>query len=113
MDTNTHEHWPRAAASAVIFHRSSADGAMEDEASVLIVERGKGGMQGLWSLPGGHIEAGERAGDAALREVHEETGITAEILGLVDIHDVILRRDDGSLRAHYVLSVFYGPAPRR
>ena len=58
---------------------------------VLIVERGKGGMQGLWSLPGGHIEAGERASAAAIREVHEETGITAEILGLVDVHDVILQ----------------------
>ena len=98
METSTHQPWPRAAASAVIFKG----------ADVLIVERGKGGMQGLWSLPGGHVEAGERARDAALREVHEETGITADILGLVDVHDVILRHDNGSLRAHYVLSVYYG-----
>ena len=28
-----------------------------------------------WGFPKGHLESGERAEDAALREVHEETGI--------------------------------------
>jgi len=35
----------------------------------------------LWSLPKGHIEAGETAEQAAVREVAEETGINGEILG--------------------------------
>ncbi|MGI8679566.1 MAG: NUDIX hydrolase [Jatrophihabitans sp.] len=35
----------------------------------------------LWSLPKGHIEAGETAEQAALREVEEETGIAGTILG--------------------------------
>ena len=35
----------------------------------------------LWSLPKGHIEEGETAEQAALREVREETGIDGEILG--------------------------------
>jgi ADP-ribose pyrophosphatase YjhB (NUDIX family) len=35
----------------------------------------------LWSLPKGHIEQGETAQEAALREVREETGIDGEILG--------------------------------
>jgi ADP-ribose pyrophosphatase YjhB (NUDIX family) len=35
----------------------------------------------LWSLPKGHIEAGETAEQAAVREVEEETGIAGEILG--------------------------------
>jgi ADP-ribose pyrophosphatase YjhB (NUDIX family) len=34
----------------------------------------------LWSLPKGHIEAGETAEQAALREVEEETGIAGQIL---------------------------------
>ena len=41
----------------------------------------------LWSLPKGHIEAGETPEQAALREVMEETGIESEIsrsLGVID-----------------------------
>ena len=90
--------WPRAAASAIIFRGSS----------VLMIERGKGAMRGLWSFPGGHIEPGERARDAAAREVLEETGITADIAGLLDVHDVILRGADGVVTAHYVIAVHYG-----
>ena len=35
----------------------------------------------LWSLPKGHIEEGETAEQAAVREVEEETGIAGAILG--------------------------------
>jgi ADP-ribose pyrophosphatase YjhB (NUDIX family) len=35
----------------------------------------------LWSLPKGHLEEGESATDAALREVLEETGLTGEVVG--------------------------------
>ena len=96
--TAASSHWPKAAASAAVFRGSQ----------VLIVERGKGGSEGLWSLPGGHIEPGETAAQAAAREVREETGIAADILGLVDVHNAILRHNDGSLRAHYVLCVYFG-----
>ncbi len=34
----------------------------------------------MWSLPKGHLEAGETAQDAAVREVEEETGIRGRIL---------------------------------
>jgi len=33
----------------------------------------------IWSFPKGHLEAGETAEMAAVREVFEETGITAEV----------------------------------
>jgi ADP-ribose pyrophosphatase YjhB (NUDIX family) len=35
----------------------------------------------VWSLPKGHLEPGETAEEAAVREVAEETGITGEIIG--------------------------------
>ncbi|MEQ1648729.1 MAG: NUDIX hydrolase [Hyphomicrobiaceae bacterium] len=97
-ETRLVPQWPRAAASAVVFRG--------DE--VLLVERGKSAPRGLWSLPGGHIEPGEKARDAAKREVMEETAMAAELKGLVDVHDVIFRKSDGSLAAHYVLAVYWG-----
>jgi 8-oxo-dGTP diphosphatase len=90
--------WPRCAASAAVFRGRE----------VLLVERGKGALRGLWSLPGGHIEPGEAARDAALREVREECAVEAEILGLVDVHDVVLREPDGALRGHYLIVVYCG-----
>ncbi len=54
---------------------------------------------GEWSLPGGRIEPGERAVDAALRELHEETGVEARILGLIDVVDGIFPEAG----RHYVL----------
>lgn len=90
--------WPRPAASIAVFRG----------ASVLIVERGKGPVRGVWSLPGGHIEPGETAREAALRELAEETGVEADLAGLVDVHDVLIRSSEGTLSAHYVLCVFAG-----
>jgi 8-oxo-dGTP diphosphatase len=36
---------------------------------------------GLWMFPGGHVDPDETPGEAALREVLEETGVTARIAG--------------------------------
>ncbi len=42
---------------------------------VLLVRRANPPAQGLWSIPGGRVEAGESAHDAVLRELAEETGL--------------------------------------
>ena len=56
---------------------------------VLLIRRGKPPMLGSWSLPGGRIAPGERAVDAALRELAEETGVVAQLTGLIDVVDGI------------------------
>ena len=94
--------------ATAILPRPGVSVAVFRDDRVLMVQRGKLPMRGIWSLPGGHIEPGETALAAAHRELCEETGVTADLEGIADVTDVILHRDDGSLRAHYVLTVFYG-----
>src|SRR5262252_3380581 len=90
--------WPKCGASAAVFRGEA----------VLLIVRAKGALKGLWSLPGGHIEAGETARAAATREVLEETGVEADIDALVDVHDVIVHAAGGELAAHYLIAVFRG-----
>ena len=66
---------------------------------VLLIRRGRPPRLGEWSLPGGRIEPGERAVDAALRELREETGVEAEIVGMVDVVDGLFPEAG----VHYVL----------
>ena len=71
---------------------------------VALIRRGTKPMAGSWSLPGGKIEFGERAGDAALRELKEETGLTARLIGLVDVVDgIFTSRTTGDVTRHFVL----------
>lgn len=90
--------WPRCGASAVVFRG----------AEVLLIQRAKGTFTGLWSFPGGHVEPGEPARTAAAREVLEETGVTADLQELLDVHDIIVRDGAGALTVHYVISCYWG-----
>lgn len=65
---------------------------------VLIIKRGKPPRHGDWSIPGGRLEWNEPVKACALRELKEETGVEAELLGLVDVLDGLF----GEGR-HYVL----------
>ena len=78
-------------------------------AEVLLVRRGAPPMQQRWSIPGGRIEWGETAAEAALRELAEETGCSGELVGLIDVVDAIFRQraEPGPAPepwAHYVLA---------
>ncbi len=65
---------------------------------VLLIRRGKPPRLGDWSIPGGRLEWNEAVKTCALRELMEETGVRAELLGLVDVIDGFF--GDGR---HYVL----------
>lgn len=65
----------------------------------------------LWSLPKGHIEDGETAEEAAVREVAEETGINGEImaeLGTIDFWFVAEGRRIHKTVRHYLLRAVSG-----
>jgi 8-oxo-dGTP pyrophosphatase MutT (NUDIX family) len=60
----------------------------------------------LWSLPKGHIEPGESAEQAAIREVAEETGITGRIVGRLGTIDFWFMADGRRVHKtvhHYLL----------
>ena len=88
--------------------RAAVSGAIFRGEEVLLVRRGRAPALGLWSLPGGHIEAGETAREALSRELMEETGIRARLSGVADAVDVIRRDDGGAVIFHRVIVVFYG-----
>jgi len=60
----------------------------------------------LWSLPKGHVEAGETVEDTAVREVAEETGILGRVigkLGTIDFWFVAEGRRVHKTVHHYLL----------
>lgn len=62
----------------------------DDDGRLLVVQRGRAPARGRWSLPGGRVEAGERAADAAVREVLEETGLHVEVVAFLGFLEHIL-----------------------
>jgi 8-oxo-dGTP diphosphatase len=66
---------------------------------VLLVRRANPPRQHEWSLPGGKVEFGETLHSAVAREVLEETGIAIEVLGLVDVAELVDQH-------HYILVDF-------
>ncbi|MFO7793793.1 MAG: NUDIX hydrolase [Candidatus Nanohaloarchaea archaeon] len=59
----------------------------EKDGEFLLLKRSQeNSSSGEWTFPGGKIEEGESAKEAALRELKEETGLKGEIIDLGDSH---------------------------
>ena len=71
---------------------------------VLLAQRSKSPGAGLWGFPGGHVEWGETALQAAVRELREETGIEAEARAYITNIDLVRHRPDGAVELHYLLA---------
>lgn len=82
---------PVLAASVAVFR---ADGR------VILATRTSPPASGVWSLPGGKVEAGETLEQAALRELSEEVGVSARIVGF-NRHVEIIHRDGADLVSHH------------
>jgi 8-oxo-dGTP pyrophosphatase MutT (NUDIX family) len=75
-----HRHWGRAGAAGLLLHRDGAQGV-----EILLQHRASWSHHGgTWGTPGGALHDGEPADEGALREVHEELGLTPEDLVLGD-----------------------------
>ena len=60
----------------------------DEQGRLLLIRRGHAPSAGLWSVPGGRVEAGESEPAAVVREVAEETGLRVRpdrVLGAVRI----------------------------
>jgi ADP-ribose pyrophosphatase YjhB (NUDIX family) len=65
---------PKVAVNALVFN---------DRGEVLLARRTD---NGLWCIPGGHVDLGETLEEACLRELREETGLDAEVMRLVGVY---------------------------
>ena len=46
-------------------------------------------MKNLWKLPGGLVEHNESIGDAAVREVWEETGVKTKFVSILGFRELL------------------------
>jgi len=92
---------------------TSAGGLVVDHATSQAAVIGRLDRRGrlLWSLPKGHIEDGETAEQAAVREIEEETGITGRViapLGTIDFWFVAEDRRVHKTVHHFLLQATGG-----
>ena len=73
---------------------------------VLIARRARGASTGVFTLPGGVVEAGETLHEAVVREVMEETGIAIEPVALAGQREFITRDESGRVSRHFVILCF-------
>jgi len=64
----------------------TVDCAVLKDNKILLIKRNTTPFKGFWCLPGGLMETGETIEQTAVRELKEETGITAKILGMLGIY---------------------------
>lgn len=84
---------PFLAASVAVFR----------DGKVLLASRSKPPMTDLFTLPGGLVEPGETLAAAALRELQEEVGIEAEIIGFLCPVEIVERDEAGRVSHHFVV----------
>jgi 8-oxo-dGTP pyrophosphatase MutT (NUDIX family) len=102
----------RAARRPPCVEEHSAGGfVVNAEWTVALIGRRNRRHQLLWSLPKGHIELGETAADAAVREIQEETGIRGRVVaevGAIDFSFMASARHIHKTVQHFLLDFVEG-----
>ena len=73
---------------------------------VLVARRARGPAYGIWTMPGGVVEAGETLTEALIREIAEETAMIVEPVALAGHREVVVRDDDQRVSRHFVIMCF-------
>jgi ADP-ribose pyrophosphatase YjhB (NUDIX family)/ubiquinone/menaquinone biosynthesis C-methylase UbiE len=77
---------------------------LDDAGKVLLTRRAD---NGLWCLPGGHLDFGETIQECVVREAYEETGLVVEVERLVGVYShPIPKSDIVPNPRHYVILSF-------
>lgn len=95
-DPRTYPDRPFLAVSAAVLR----------DGKVLIIRRGAGLATGIYTLPGGVVEAGETLTEAVIREVREETAVEIQPVELAGYREMIQHSDDGRTKRHFVIVCF-------
>jgi ADP-ribose pyrophosphatase YjhB (NUDIX family) len=73
---------------------------------VLVARRARGPALGVWTMPGGVVEAGETLTEALKREIEEETSMLVEPIALAGHREVLVRDDQQRVSRHFVILCF-------
>jgi ADP-ribose pyrophosphatase len=93
MSKSDYPDVPRVGVGAVVIKDSK----------VLLVRRGIPPSEGLWAIPGGHVELGETLQETAERETLEETRIVIKAGDPIYAFDLIEQDDSGRIRFHFIV----------
>lgn len=66
---------------------------INENGEILLLQRVKPPEAGCWSIPGGAIEFGETAKETVIREFHEETDLTCDVVDFLGYYDYILQKE--------------------
>ncbi|MFD4533592.1 NUDIX hydrolase [Kitasatospora sp. NPDC058397] len=84
---------------------------VQNEAGEILLQRRRD--TGQWALPGGKQDIGESAADCAVRECEEETGIKAEITGLLGVYSnpghIVVYSSNGEARQQFEVAYIGRP----
>lgn len=96
----------QSAAPIPLTPRVGVSAFLEHEGQVLLIERGQPPNQGQLAFPGGKLKWGETLTDAVVRELYEETQVTARAIELIEAVNVFARDEQQNIIRHFVVLCF-------